>query len=50
MSGAERRKQRLTWEAIGHDPAPPEPEQVLRIVATVGMVLFVLLFAASYPA
>lgn len=50
MSGAERRRRRLTWEAIGsHDPTPPELEQLLRAMGIVGAVLFIVLFAASFP-
>jgi hypothetical protein len=51
VTGLQRRKQRLIWEALGsRDPTPPEPEKMLRTMAIVGMVLFVFLFAASYPA
>ena len=50
MTGAERRRERLTWEAIGsHDPTPPELEQVLRAVAMVVAVVFVVLIGASFP-
>lgn len=51
MSGAERRRQRLTWEAIGsHEPTPPELESVLRTMAVVGMALFVVILSALFPA
>jgi hypothetical protein len=50
VTGAERRKQRLTWEAIGgHDPTPPDLGSVLRTMAIVGTVMFIVVFAASYP-
>lgn len=51
MNAVQRRKQRLTWEAIGReDPALPETEVVLRVMASVALVLFIVLISATYPA
>jgi hypothetical protein len=48
---AERRKQRLTWEAIGRDADPtlPRTEAFLRTIGIVALVMFVVLFAGNYP-
>ena len=45
------RRQRLTREAIGdRDGTMPGAEGFLRAVGVVALVLFVVLFAGSYPA
>lgn len=51
MTAAERRKQRLTREAIGgHEPMLPEAEEVLRLMAIVSLALFIVLFSGGFPA
>lgn len=47
---AERRKQRLTWEAIGdQDPTMPGTETTLRTIAIVALVMFIVFFSGSFP-
>jgi hypothetical protein len=46
---AERRKQRLTWEALGDgDPTVPGAEALIRTLTIVGLVLFIVLFSGSF--
>jgi len=50
MNAVERRKQRLTWEAVGdQDPTLPGTEALLRTLGIAALVMFIVLFAGSYP-
>ena len=47
----DRRKQRLTWEALGEmDPTVPGAEKVLvRAVVIVALISFIVVFSGTYP-
>jgi len=47
----DRRKQRLTWEALGDmDPTVPGCEKALvRAVVIVALISFIVVFSGTYP-